>query len=612
MLNVARVLVALQLDSIAFSRSYYLLTHYLPAKVTMADQEVPKDPAMKPSTTAEAPATDAAPAEGAGETSKKAAKKAEAKAKKEAEKARKAAEREAAAKAAGTATGPTEDLAKDNYGDLPKGWTSDAQRIRLEQITEEHVGQLVKVRGSIQNSRMQGAKIAFIELKKGTETIQGVLAVSAEGKPVSRQMVKWCGSLRLESCIMVEALVQKPLEPVKSATVSGFELHIRRLYVVAPAPEMLPISLATASRAVGGVDEEDDLSKATEAVSLDDKLAVPVAHLSTLLDNPVIRKRAPIDRAIADIRNEVQYLFIEYLRAHGFKKFESPGLIESASEGGANVFELPYFGRKAYLAQSPQFYKQIEIAGGRERVFSIGPVYRAENSNTPRHMTEFTGLDLEMEIEEHYHEVRDTLEGVLLYIFKGLENNCAKEIELVRSIYPSEKFLVPEPGKEVRLTFAEGQKLLREEGPEEFRNVRDDEDMGTAQEKALGALVRKKFNTDFYVLDKFPESARPFYTMPDPENPEVTNAFDFMMRGQEILSGGQRLHLPEQLEARIRAKGIDPNGPLKTYVDVFRSAGVPPHGGGGIGLDRVVAWYLQLPSVHLACAYPRTPKRLNP
>jgi aspartyl/asparaginyl-tRNA synthetase len=119
---------------------------------------------------------------------------------------------------------------------------------------------------------------------------------------------------------------------------------------------------------------------------------VPVAHLSTLLDNPVIRKRAPIDRAIADIRSEVQFLFTEYLRGKGFKKFESPGLIEAASEGGANVFELPYFGRKAYLAQSPQFYKQIEIAGGRERVFCIGPVYRAENSNTPRHMTEVRAI----------------------------------------------------------------------------------------------------------------------------------------------------------------------------------------------------------------------------
>lgn len=190
---------------------------------------------------------------------------------------------------------------------------------------------------------------------------------------------------------------------------------------------------------------------------------------------------------------------------------------------------------------------------------------------------------------------------------------CAYELELIRSVYPSEKFLLPEPGKEVRMTFAEGQKLLREEGPEEFRNVSDDEDMSTAQEKALGALVRKKYNTDFFVLDKFPESARPFYAKVDPANPKLTNAYDFFMRSQEILSGGQRIHDPEELTARIKAKGVDPNSPgIKEYVDVFRQAGCPAHGGGGIGLDRVVAWYLNLPSVQLAAFYPRTPKRLTP
>jgi aspartyl-tRNA synthetase len=230
----------------------------------MPEQEaVPKDSTPAPSTN-EAPSL-STPAE--GEVSKKGAKKAEAKAKKEAEKARKAAEREAAARAAGGASGSGEDLAKDNYGDFPSKWASNTERVRPENITEKHVGKLVKIRGSLQNSRMQGAKMAFLELKKGTETIQGVLVVNTEGKPVSRQMVKWCGALRLESVIMVEALVQKPLEPVKSCTVSGFELHIQRLYVVAPAPEMLPISVATASRAVGGIDE-DDLSATTAGMLL--------------------------------------------------------------------------------------------------------------------------------------------------------------------------------------------------------------------------------------------------------------------------------------------------------------------------------------------------------
>jgi aspartyl-tRNA synthetase len=226
----------------------------------MSSQEtVPKDLAMTPSENASPEGS--TPAE--GEQSKKGAKKAEAKAKKEAEKARKAAEREAAAKQAESAGGGSEDLAKENYGDLPHKWSSEAERVRLEAIAEKHIGKMVKIRGSLQNSRMQGAKIAFIELGKGQETIQGVLAASPEGKPVSRQMVKWAGGLKLESVITVEALVQKPLEPVKSCTVSGFELHITKLYVVAPAPEMLPISVATASRAVGGIDEEDDLTKAT-------------------------------------------------------------------------------------------------------------------------------------------------------------------------------------------------------------------------------------------------------------------------------------------------------------------------------------------------------------
>ena len=205
------------------------------------------------------------------------------------------------------------------------------------------------------------------------------------------------------------------------------------------------------------------------------------------------------------------------------------------------------------------------------------------------------------------------LEGVLFHIFSNIQKRCPDEIALVRSVYPSEEFLFPEEGKEVRLSFAEGQKLLREEGPEEFRNVSDDEDMSTPQEKALGALIRKKYHTDFYVLDKFPEGARPFHAKEDPANPKVTNAYDLFMRGQEICSGGQRINDPVELEARIRTKGIDPASQgIKEYVDIFRQAGVPAHGGGGIGLDRVVAWYLNLPSVHLAAFYPRTPKRLLP
>ncbi|KAF7896891.1 uncharacterized protein EAF01_009294 [Botrytis porri] len=566
-------------------------------------KEIPTDPAIA---AGGAPATGEDPAQ----PSKKGAKKAEAKAKKEAEKARKAAEQAAKQAAAGSAA--AEDLAKDNYGQIKHTTKIEAESVHLREIGEQHIGKTIKVRAWIQNARMQGAKMAFVELREeGNWTVQGVVSASAEGKPVSKQMVKWIGGLKLESFVAVEAVVQKPLEPVKSTKVSNFELHLGKVYLVATAPEMLGLGLGPASRAVGKLDEEEDLSEAAAGLSVTE--GTPTASLASHLNNPAMHKRAPVSQAIADIRIAVEDYFCDYLRSHRFKKFHPPCLIGAASEGGANVFRMPYFDKEAYLAQSPQFYKQFEIAGGRKRVYCVGPVFRAENSNTPRHMTEFIGLDLEMEIEEHYHEVLHMLEGVLLFIFRNLAENYREEIELIRSIYPSEEFLLPEPGKEVRLTFAEGQKLLREEGPEEFRNVTDTEDMSTPQEKALGALVRKKFNTDFYVLDKFPVDARPFYAMPDPENPAVTNAYDFMMRGQEILSGGQRLHLPEQLEEVIRSKGLDPNQPgIKEYVDVFKSVGVPPHGGGGIGLDRVVAWYLNLPSVHLVCDYPRTPKRLSP
>ncbi|KAM0327748.1 hypothetical protein ACHAQA_006043 [Verticillium albo-atrum] len=529
-------------------------------------------------------------------TSKKGAKKAEAKAKKEALKAQRAAER-AASEVADIDL--EDDPAKDNYGRVTNpAFQDDAHEVELRALDESYEGKTVVIRAWLQNTRIQSAKMGFIELRKGGNwTIQGVAMAtigangaetqssSSESTPlISRRMVKWITSINPESFVAVEGKVKRPIEPVKSCRISSLELHITKCFVVAPAPAMLGMTLGAASQPI--VNFSDEKSTTEDDTEKDAETAVPAASMLTHLDNISMHKRAPVQQAIADIRIEVKRLFRSYLEALSFKEFEPPCLIGAASEGGGNVFRLAYFGQEAFLAQSPQFYKQFEIAGGRERVFSIGPVFRAENSNTPRHMTEFTGLDLEMEIRHSYTEVLTTLEGVLLHIFRGIR---------------------------------EAQQLLREEGPEEFRNVRDDEDMSTPQEKALGAVVRAKFKTDFYVIDKFPETARPFYAKLDDSNNTIgdgvhtTNAFDFFLRGQEVLSGGQRINDPEELEKRIRAKGVDPESPgIKEYLAVFRQVGVPPHGGGGIGLDRVVAWFLALPSVHLAASYPRTPKRLLP
>lgn len=351
----------------------------------------------EPTPTAEpVPASGSAPPPADGEApaqSKKGAKKAEAKAKKEAEKAKKAAERAAAEAKAKASAGGDEDLAKDNYGDITHTIKVDAERVPLKKLGESHLDQTIKVKGWIQNSRMQGAKMAFIELREERYfNIQCVVAAHPDGKPVSKQMVKWIGAVPLESYVLVEATVKKPLEPVKSCHISDYELHITKLYVVAPGPKVLGMTLATAGKPINSYDDVDPVKSAeeaqAEAAAAAETDANPSASLATHLDNIVMHKRAPVQQAIADIRFTARRLFEEYLRERDFNLFEPPCLIGAASEGGANVFTVPYFDTTACLAQSPQFYKQLEIGGGRKRVYSVSPVFRAENSNTPRHMTE--------------------------------------------------------------------------------------------------------------------------------------------------------------------------------------------------------------------------------
>lgn len=315
------------------------------------------DPAANTPPPAETPA--AAPAAGGGGEggiSKKAAKKAEAKAKKEAEKARRAAE-QAAAAAAASAAAAAEDLAKDNYGQETHETklSPDAIEINLRNLGEEHVGKTIQLRAWLQNARMQGAKMAFVELREeGNWSIQGVVAANPEGTPVSRLMVKWVGAINPESFVVVEAKVQKPLEPVKSCRVSNYELHITKCFVHAAAPNVLGMTLAAANRPITNFSDEE----APVEQEVEKKLnisgegpSIPAASMLTHLDNIVMHKRSAVQQAIADIRAEMKELYRSYLRSHGFKEFEPPCLIGAASEGGANVFRLPYFEKDAYLGR---------------------------------------------------------------------------------------------------------------------------------------------------------------------------------------------------------------------------------------------------------------------
>lgn len=541
------------------------------------------------------------------------------KAAKEKEKAEKAAKRKAEEEAKKKEE-DSNDVSKDDYGELhmigsqpylPQA--NRATRVQLAEIakkygesSQEGAGAEIVFRASVENARNQSAKLSFLVFRQGLSTIQAVVAAS---DTLSRQMVKFAGSIPAESVVLVHGLIERPKDPVKSTSIQHLEVHVKKLYIIAKADAQLPMQVADAERPIpeeGEEQKEDD--------------GRPIVTLNTRLNNRVIDLRGKHNHAIFTIKDGVSLLFTEFLRKNGFIGVNTPRLLGAPSEGGASVFQVSYFERAAFLAQSPQLYKQMLIAARFERVMEIGPVFRAENSNTARHLTEFTGLDMEMAFEEDYHEVVTLLENLMLYIFNGLRERYATETELVRSIYHVEDFKLPAAGSVPRLTFAEGIEMLREDGVE----IDDFEDLSTPDEKRLGALVLKKYGTDFYVLDQYPLAVRPFYTMPsastqanyNPAEPNsgYSNSYDFFMRGQEIMSGAQRIHIASYLEKRMKEHGtpVDPNSDgLRDYVNAFRY-GCPPHAGGGIGLERIVMLWLGLPNVRLATLFPRDPQRLLP
>jgi len=246
----------------------------------------------------------------------------------------------------------------------------------------------------------------------------------------------------------------------------------------------------------------------------------------------------------------------------------------------------------------------MAICGDMRRVFEVGPVFRAEDSFTHRHLCEFVGLDVEMEIRMHYSEIMDLVGDLFPFIFTKIEERCPKELESVRRQYPfhSLKFLP----QTLRLTFAEGIQMLKEAGEE----VDPLGDLNTESEKKLGQLVLEKYKTEFYMLHRYPSAVRPFYTMPCEDDSNYSNSFDVFIRGEEIISGAQRIHDPELLEKRARECGIDVKT-ISTYIDAFRY-GAPPHGGFGAGLERVVMLLCALNNIRKTSLFPRDPKRLAP
>jgi len=493
------------------------------------------------------------------------------------------------------------------------GYQTKAYRT-LASLSAADAGSTVVLRARLHTSRKKG-KLAFVVLRDNGESVQCIASVDEK---TPKEMIDFMGQIPCESVVDVSAAVCKVENPITSTTKSEIELRVETIHVISESARTLPFQLEDAARR----DDAEGIK-----VNQDTRLACRWMDM-----------RTPASNAIFRLQSRVGQYFREFLLDQDFVEIHSPKMIGAASEGGANVFKLNYFSRDAFLAQSPQLYKQMAVQGDLKRVFEVAPVFRAENSNTHRHLTEFVGLDMEMAINEHYYEVLDMAEGVFDFMFRKLAL-CKPELDAVNNQYPFDPLVhqVPEelidalgvgvidekrePTDEyrarihnravrmLRIPYASCIALLNTILPD-GEKMEETDDINTTNEKKLGGLVKQRYGVDWFVSDRFPSVCRPFYTMPCPDDARFTNSYDMFIRGEEISSGAQRIHDADMLLERAKKLGVD-LAPLKDYVDSFR-LGAWPHGGFGVGLERVVMLYLGLHNIRFASLFPRDPQRCSP
>ena len=319
------------------------------------------------------------------------------------------------------------------------------------------------------------------------------------------------------------------------------------------------------------------------------------ASLPTLLDHAPVTWRHPAQKARWQLAAASLHGFRATLDAQGFTEIQTPKFVESATESGANVFEVDYFGRPAYLAQSPQFFKQ-QMVGVFERVYEVGPVFRAEPHDTVRHLAEYVSLDAELGFVRDHRDVLAALRDVLAGMVEAVHERAGAAVALTGADVP----VVPE---EIPvLHFRDALALVG--APE------DEPDLAPEHERALGAWALAEHGSDFVAVEGYPMAKRPFYTHPQPDDDRWSNSFDLLFRGLELVTGGQRLHEPSAYDAAIRARGEDP-ADYAAYLQAFRH-GMPPHGGFAIGLERWTARLVEAANVREVTLFPRDLHRLSP
>lgn len=452
--------------------------------------------------------------------------------------------------------------------------------MELKDLTNVFIDTEVSIRGRVHTIRGKGG-LSFIVIRDGLHSIQIVVKKNTLGPESFKSLTK----LPNESVIDITGTLSKVNEEITFTSFKTFEIQLTEWELISQSG-YLPFSI-------------DDAS-----FSGDDFRNEVLQH--TRLNSRWLDLRTSIRIETFKIMSTLEHCFREFVIKNGFTGIHTPKLISTKTEGGSNVFDVNYFKTKAYLAQSPQLYKQMMINSDFKRVFEVGPVFRAENCISHRHLCEYTGLDIEMEIPigKTYHFVLEFIWKMLRYMVSTTYSREQVNIEAIHNKIKFSHLVIPEDP--FIINFEDGVKLLNEAGFEQDPL----KDLSTANEKELGKLIKEAHNSDLFILDRFPLEERPFYTMPLEEGSQYSRSYDIIMRGEEISSGAQRVHQKDLLVERIASQGINP-ADLKDYINSF-SLGSKPHAGCGIGLERVIMLLLDLGNIRNTSLFPRDPKRINP
>jgi len=434
------------------------------------------------------------------------------------------------------------------------------KRLYSNEIDSSRNGDTVRIAGWVHDIRNLGGLRFVLIRDKG-----GLVQVTLPKKYVPEEVFEATSGLPKESVISVVGEVQSQEKAPR-----GYEILPKEIEVLNTALTPLPM----------------------------DPTGKVEANLDTRLDHRTMDLRRGKINSIFRIRDVALAESADYFRKMGFIEVHTPRIISTSSEGGTELFPIAYFEREAFLAQSPQLYKQMLMGTGLDRVFEVATYFRAEEHDTIWHLNEVTALDAEMAFINDEFDILDIIEGVVLAMIKGIREKCKAELQELEIEIPEPEASFP------RIAYDDAVAILEEEG----LKVPKGEDLNTESEKKLGAAMKKRGH-ELYFVTKYPLRVKPFYTMPD-EDGLHSNSFDLEYKGREIVSGSQRIHKPDLLKKMIKEKGLNPEN-FSSYLEAFEF-GMPPHGGFGLGIERFLMQLLSLSNIREAVLFPRDRKRLTP